>query len=205
MESLRLGVQAKLLLVLSDGKVTVVGSNEEIPFDVRIIAATKDKLRDNDNFRQDLFFRLQVTELRVPALRYREQDIVTLFEYYAKAQCEQFSLKFQPARLQTRDAILSYPWPGNVRELINVATRYAINNCNNVHSAIEQEEPQFETSMSQSLKQKVEAYEQQVMHDKLSEHKGVVVNVLEDLKIERRTFNQKMVKYQMRACEFKET
>merc|ERR1711879_13571 len=75
-ESLPLTTQAKLLRAISDHLVTPVGSNREVPIDCRMISATKDELRGNDAFRQDLFFRLQVAELRIPALKDRDNDIV---------------------------------------------------------------------------------------------------------------------------------
>ena len=86
-ESLPLSTQAKLLRALSDNIVTPLGSHKEVPINCRIISATKDELRGNENFRQDLFFRLQVAELKIPPLRSRSEDIITLFEFFVRQQC----------------------------------------------------------------------------------------------------------------------
>jgi two-component system, NtrC family, C4-dicarboxylate transport response regulator DctD len=204
-ESLPMTTQAKLLRALSDRVVTPLGSNREIPVDCRIISATKDELRNNERFRQDLFFRLQVAEIRIPALRDREGDVVVLFEYYARQQCENFGTTFRPGDSHTRQVLLQYHWPGNVRELINVATRYAIRSCRHIETAIELDtQNTFELQAGDSLREMVQAYEEKLIRSKLAEHKGKVSAVLEDLCIERRTFNQKLNRYAINTQEYRQ-
>ncbi len=203
-ESLPLSTQAKLLRALSDNKITPLGSNKEIPIDCRVISATKDDLRNNDNFRQDLFFRLQVAELRIPALKDRSEDILTLFEYFANQQCENFGTTYTLANSHTRHILLQYDWPGNVRELINVATRYAIKSCRDIESAIELDASDKPSeNANKTLKELVGAYEEKMLRAKLAEHKGKVALVLEDLGLERRTFNQKLNRYGISASSYK--
>jgi len=206
-ESLPLTTQAKLLRAISDGKVTPLGSNQEIDFDCRILSATKDELRNNDNFRQDLFFRLQVAELRIPDLADRGEDIITLFEYFAAQQCEQFGTEYKVSSPKVQSLLLSYEWSGNVRELINVATRYAISGCNEIDTTIGMDE--FDAVIADkleagdSLKDMVQSYEEKLIRSKLNEHDGKVANVLEDLGIERRTFNQKLKRYGISTADYR--
>jgi len=175
-DSLPLTTQAKLLLALSNKTITPIGSNENIPINCRVISATKEELRG---------------ELRVPPLRSREEDIVTLFNNFVMQHCENLNTEYKTINSDTRKKLLTYEWPGNVRELINIAIRYALKNCNDIDYAMKSDElDDFYSSSDQSLKEQVEAYEELLIKLKLREHKGKVSKVLDDLKIERRTFNQ---------------
>ncbi|MGK0440650.1 MAG: two-component system C4-dicarboxylate transport response regulator DctD [Pseudohongiellaceae bacterium] len=200
-ESLPLNTQAKLLRALSDGVVSPLGSNQEIAIDCRVISATKDELRNNENFRQDLFFRLQVSELYVPPLKDREEDILLLFEFFSLEACNKFKRDFTPADTVTVSKLLSYDWPGNVRELINVATRYALNDCQYID--IETDIPISAANTGTSLGERVAEYEGLLIQTKLREHSGKVSAVLEDLKLERRTFNKKLQRYNLSVSKFK--
>lgn len=203
-ESLPLNTQAKLLRALSDNVVTPLGSNKEVAINCRVISATKDELRDNENFRQDLFFRLQVAQIKTPPLRQRAQDIITLFEFFVRQQCENFETRYEMINSNTRIHLLEYSWDGNVRELINVATRFAIQHCQNIEIALNDnivfEQENVEVN---SFKTMMQSYEEKLLRSKLIEHQGDVSKVLEDLKIERRNFNQKLVKYQIVSKEYK--
>lgn len=122
-------LQAKLLRFLEDGSFTRVGSNEEKRVHVRIIAATNrnivQAIKDND-FREDLYHRLNVMQFRPPPLRDRGRDVVTLAEHFLVQNCQNLgraSLKLSKAAEQK---LLAHQWPGNVRELRNVMERAAI-------------------------------------------------------------------------------
>lgn len=201
-ESLSLPLQAKLLRALSDQKITPLGSNQEINIDCRVISASKEELRGNENFRQDLYFRLQVAMLKIPPLHQRAEDIVSLFEYFASQQCDNFGIEYKPSSSITKMALLSYDWPGNVRELINVATRYVIDECVDLVS-IDAIQLVAELNINSSLKDQVGAFEENLLRAKLQEYQGKVSKVLEDLKLERRTFNQKLNRYAISVTEYK--
>ncbi|MFT6387636.1 MAG: two-component system C4-dicarboxylate transport response regulator DctD [Cellvibrionaceae bacterium] len=204
-ESLSLATQAKLLRALSDNVITPVGCNEEISINCRVISATKEDLRNNENFRQDLFFRLQVAEIKIPPLRDRNEDIIHLFEVFAMQHCERLGTQYRAITPYTKDRLIDYSWPGNVRELLNVTTRYAIKNCSDIDYALESTETFIEMSNEQkSLKELVEYYEASVIKLKLHKYKGKVSKVLDDLSIERRTFNQKLNKYGINTSDFKQ-
>lgn len=118
-----LHLQAKLLRVLQEKSITRVGSNNTINIDVRIIAATNKDLRDMVNkgqFREDLFYRLNVVPIHVPALRDHREDIAELAQFFA----DDLALTYQRPATKIPNSIInylySYDWPGNIRELRNV-------------------------------------------------------------------------------------
>ena len=116
-------LQVKLLRVLQDGKVRRVGANHSVATDVRVIAATHKDLEalvELGTFRADLFFRLKVFSLRLPALRDRREDILPLARHFLAAEAEP-THELSPA---AEEALLRYRWPGNIRELSN-AMRYS--------------------------------------------------------------------------------
>ena len=121
--------QVALLRVLQERELERVGGREIIRVDVRVIAATNRDLDDavaRGTFRQDLFFRLNVFPLRMPALRERKQDIPVLVEYFIHRYARKASKTFRHVSKRTLDRLQSYPWPGNVRELQNVIERSVI-------------------------------------------------------------------------------
>ncbi len=121
--------QAKVLRALQSGEVSRVGSEHIMHVDVRVLAATnKDLSREVErgNFREDLFFRLNVFPIRSPALREREQDIALLAEAFIAAFSRENGMKLKPIDRDVIRALESRKWPGNVRELKNVVERMAI-------------------------------------------------------------------------------
>ncbi len=121
------GLQAKLLRVLEDGHYRRVGSVQEQLADVRVIAATNKLLEEEQKagrFREDLYYRLNVVTVVLPALRERRQDIPILIEHFLSTrQLGPMRYRVQPEALQ---ALIQYDWPGNVRELANVIERAQI-------------------------------------------------------------------------------
>ena len=119
---LPLGLQSKLLRVLEDGTVTPVGTTTPQKVDVRIVAATNRELENEvkeGRFRQDLFYRLNVVKIRLPALRERPEDLPVLTRFFLDEICRQNG--FEPREIDPSllDAFAHYDWPGNVRELKN--------------------------------------------------------------------------------------
>jgi two-component system, NtrC family, response regulator AtoC len=122
-------VQGKLLKVLEDRAVRRLGSVLAHAIDVQIIAATSRDLagavRDRA-FREDLYHRLAVLTLRLPALRERSTDIVLLAEHFLARTCSDYGLPARRFSPTAKEALLAYPWPGNIRELSNVIERVAL-------------------------------------------------------------------------------
>jgi transcriptional regulator with PAS, ATPase and Fis domain len=122
-----LHLQAKLLRVVQERKIERVGDTRSIPVDVRILTATHRQLEDlvsNGQFREDLYYRLNVIPITIPPLKKRKEDIPILVEYFMKALSQQ--LHRAPKRLSSEayHLLLDYHWPGNVRELQNVVHHF---------------------------------------------------------------------------------
>lgn len=123
---LPLALQVKLLRAIQEKSIRPVGAQHEIPVDARILSATHKNLADlvqNNGFRQDLFYRINVIELRVPPLRERSEDILPLAEHVLSTLAEQTGDAKLEMSDQAKIALKSYPFPGNVRELENILER----------------------------------------------------------------------------------
>jgi formate hydrogenlyase transcriptional activator len=118
--------QIALLRVLQEREIERVGSDKSIPVNVRVLAATHrdlSKLVRDGVFRQDLFYRLNVVPIRMPALRERSADIPLLVEYFLDGFARKIGKKFRQIDKRTMEVLQAYPWPGNVRELQNMIER----------------------------------------------------------------------------------
>ncbi|TNJ37264.1 sigma-54 interaction domain-containing protein [Prosthecochloris vibrioformis] len=118
-----LATQVKLLRVIETGEFQRVGASEVISADTRIIAATNRSLQHEvaeKNFREDLFYRLQSVELRIPPLRERGHDILLLTEYFIHKAEKKHGISFSGFTREASGMLLDYGWPGNVRELKNL-------------------------------------------------------------------------------------
>ena len=120
--SMPMSAQAKLLRTLEEREVTRVGSNEPVPIDVRIIAATNQDLQelvDNGSFRRDLYFRLKVVTINLPTLRERKEDIPLLIDHFTRELSQIHSKQVKEVTPAVRAMLTKCDWPGNVRELRN--------------------------------------------------------------------------------------
>jgi transcriptional regulator with GAF, ATPase, and Fis domain len=121
--------QAKLLRVLQDGEVQRIGSEHTIRVSVRVISATNRVLEDriaDGKFREDLYYRLSVVPIRVPALRERLQDVRDLAAYFLTEFCTRNNFRRKAIEEEVLQLLEHYPWPGNIRELRNTVERMAI-------------------------------------------------------------------------------
>ncbi|MBN1654654.1 MAG: sigma-54-dependent Fis family transcriptional regulator [Deltaproteobacteria bacterium] len=121
--------QAKVLRALQSGKINRVGSESDISVDVRVIAATNKDLEAEvakGNFREDLYYRLNVVPIRSPALRERVDDIPALAKVFLRECCRDNGVREKPIDDAVLEALQRMPWPGNVRELRNVIERMVI-------------------------------------------------------------------------------
>jgi two-component system response regulator HydG len=125
-DELPLGSQGKLLAVLEDRKFVRVGGEEEIAIDVRMVAATQRNLSEavsQGTFRPDLYERLRGTEIYLPSLRERREDIVVLADHFLGRFAQKIGRRVTGFTPETKALLRSYDWPGNVRELMNVLER----------------------------------------------------------------------------------
>jgi len=126
---LPLHLQPKLLRVLQEQELERVGGNQTIEVDVRIVAATNCDLRamvEENRFRADLYYRLAVFPLKVPALRERREDIPLLTRYFVQKHAERMDRNIKSIPAYALEALTEYDWPGNIRELQNVIERSVV-------------------------------------------------------------------------------
>ena len=122
-------LQAKLLRVLQERQIVRIGSNQQIPINVRVLAATNKNLKEmirEKKFREDLYYRLNVIPIEIAPLRERKEDIEALILHFANRYAKLFNKDFWKIPDDVMERLKQYPWPGNVRELENV-TEFMIN------------------------------------------------------------------------------
>ncbi len=127
-----LELQPKLLRVLQEGEVTPVGSSTPIPVDVQVIGATNRKLSEEvaeGNFREDLYFRLNMVELNVPSLRKRPGDIPEFIRYFSTKFAERYKHAVWAPTTDELEAFCAYSWPGNIRQLSHVIEQSYVLDC----------------------------------------------------------------------------
>ncbi len=133
--NLTLGLQSKLLSVLQNRKVVRIGSNKEIPIDIRLICATNMPLYQmvNENkFRQDLLYRINTVEVKVPPLRDRLEDLPALVDHFLDIYCKKYKMPKKRLNPSTMKRLEKHAWPGNIRELQHSVERAVIMSESNV-------------------------------------------------------------------------
>ncbi|MDF2488224.1 MAG: two component sigma54 specific Fis family transcriptional regulator [Pseudomonas sp.] len=197
-ESMSLDVQVKLLRMLQERVVERLGGNQLIPLDIRVIAATKEDLRqaaDQGRFRADLYYRLNVAPLRIPPLRERGDDVLVLFQHFADAASQRHGLSAHSLQPAQRALLLRHGWPGNVRELQNAAERFALG----LELALDgQESAAPDTTAapgSGNLSEQVEHFERALIAAELAQPHSSMRSLAEALGIPRKTLHDKLRKH----------
>jgi two-component system C4-dicarboxylate transport response regulator DctD len=190
-ESMPLALQVKLLRVLEAREITPLGSNEVRPVDIRVVAATKVDLRDparRRDFREDLFYRLNVVTIRIPPLCERRADIPLLFAHFLGRAAARFGLDSPPVMTDAiRHHLMEHNWPGNVRELVHFAERVALGLNEN-----DFDRRDAGPTDNLSLDRRVELYEAQLIREALAAHSGNMRATVEALAIPRKTLYDKL-------------
>ena len=203
-ESMSLEVQVKLLRMLQERVVERLGGNQLIPLDIRVIAATKEDLRqaaDQGRFRADLYYRLNVAPLRIPPLRERGEDALLLFQHFAEAARGRHGLPERALQAQQRAALLRHAWPGNVRELQNAAERFALGlELDLDTSPAAETQPEVAPSAT-GLNARVEAYERSLISAELSNPHSSLRSLAEALGVPRKTLHDKLRKHGLNFAE----
>lgn len=190
-ESMPISLQIKLLRVLQERTLERLGSNTPIAVDCRVIAATKSDLKalsDKGQFRNDLYYRLNVVTLELPPLRERREDILMLFEYFLLQAATRFDRPVPELESHEQASLLAYDWPGNVRELRNMAERFALG----IRTPLADSGSIGE---SLPLAAAVEAFERALIAEQLRRHDGNLSKTSEALKIAKTTLFDKVKKY----------
>ena len=195
-ESMPLHLQVKLLRVLEERVVERLGSNKQISVDFRIIAAAKTDLQkamEQGDFREDLYFRINITEVHIPPLRDRREDIPILFEFFADQLAARHEREVSRLSRENLHKLMAYSWPGNVRELKNIAERYVLGIKSQNRSVSLLIHPPVTQHFN--LADQIEAFEKSLIEQSLLENKGNIQATMEDLGTPRRTLNDKMRKH----------
>ncbi|MCY6369718.1 sigma 54-interacting transcriptional regulator [Clostridium ganghwense] len=173
-------LQVKLLRVLQEKKIRKLGSNKEIDIDVRIISATNKDLNvmvESNQFRLDLFYRINIFTLIIPPLRERKEDIKVLAEYYVKQFSKEYNKKINEITPNTLKKLLNYEWYGNVRELQNVIERaVALSYTERITEQDIKINNVFNkdyTNNSTSLKETLGKIEKEIIIDALKNHESI--------------------------------
>ena len=194
-ESLPLAMQVKLLRVLQERSIQRLGSNSPVPLDVRVIAASKEDLKDfsdQGKFRPDLYYRLNLIVLQIPPLRERREDIPLLFEHFmldAAARYKRPCPQLPPAQMQQ---LMAQEWPGNVRELRNAADRFVLG----LSASTENAPPA-------TLADQVGGFERMLIEQALRASGGSVVAACNALGLPKQTLYHKMQKYGLTADDYR--
>lgn len=186
-----MALQVKLLRVLQERSVERLGANETVPLDIRVIAATKVDLKaasEEGNFREDLYYRLNVVTLPLPALRERREDIPLLFQHFAVVAANRSGLETPTLDSPAIAALLAHDWPGNVRELRNLAERYVLLGAAFDYRLDALLEGANADTEEPTLPRQVELFEKSLISQSLARYHGRVTDVCRHLGIPRKTF-----------------
>ncbi|MEK6527585.1 MAG: sigma-54 dependent transcriptional regulator [Nitrospirota bacterium] len=193
-----LATQAKVLRVIETQEFQRVGGSKNIKVDVRIIAATNKNLEEEIkkvNFRDDLYFRLNVIPINLPPLRERKDDIPLLVERFLEIFAQQYGQKTKKISKTTLNALMDYDWPGNVRELKNTIERLMIMNSaeiieiNHIPSL---RETKADYESFKTLREAREQFEKDFILAKLQKNNWNVSKTADNLEIERSNLHKKI-------------
>ncbi|GGC84176.1 sigma-54-dependent Fis family transcriptional regulator [Thalassobacillus devorans] len=204
-------MQAKLLRVLQEKRVDRVGGAHEYEINARIIAATNrnlQKMVEAGDFREDLYYRLNIIEIPIPPLRDRTEDIPKLVSYYINSLCKRYQ---QPKKVMTSEALalfMKYTWPGNIRELINTLEKLIVLVDDSIigvhHLPVDimgkekpEELPDNSITLIHQAKTIGDEKERELICDALRNTGGNKSKAAEQLGIHRTTLYQKIKKYQI--------
>ncbi|MCK7610619.1 sigma-54-dependent transcriptional regulator [Roseibium sediminicola] len=198
--SMPMALQPKLLRVLQEKKIDRIGGTKPVEVDIRLISAANiepGEAVQSGRLREDLLFRLNTIELRVPPLRERGRDALLLFDTFLNRFAVQYGL--EPPVTSARDEafLQTYAWPGNVRELRNAAERFVLNapvSPQPLEALVTGQRDQGASPAGGGLKELMDAYERNLIEGALRRHGGRIADVMRELNLPRRTLNEKMTR-----------
>lgn len=205
-ESMPLALQVKLLRVLQERMIERLGSNTPVELDIRVIAATKVDLKisaEAGEFREDLYYRLNVVTLPIPSLRERREDIPLLFQHFAAMAANRSSMEAPPLDTASISALLAHDWPGNARELRNLAERYVLLGATCDYRLDGLMEGTDSDSGELPLPRQVELFEKQLISQALVHHQGCISDVCKQLGVPRKTLYDKLRKHDLKPNHYR--
>lgn len=198
--NLSMPLQSKLLAVLQNREVTRLGTNVAIPIDIRLICATNmpiDEMVADSQFRQDLLYRINTVEIKLPALRERTEDIAQLCDHFTKMYAKKYRKDISGINEDGIKHLRSYPWPGNVRELQHAIERAVIMT---EHQQLDKEDFFFLTASNQELSPNTDNYnldeiEKNVIHRAIEKHSGNISKAAKELGLTRASLYRRLEKH----------
>jgi two-component system nitrogen regulation response regulator NtrX len=196
-----LAAQSKVLRTLEEEEIQRIGGTRTIKLDVRVIAATNKGLEreiERGNFRQDLFYRLNVVPIVVPPLRDKKEDIPLLVQHFVQQFCDENGKPIKHVSPEAISVLESHDWPGNIRELRNIVERLIIMvesdtiGASHVLSAIHIDHQQVHHEGSKSLRNMVEDYEKKLILMELEASNNNVSQTAKNLSIDRANLYRKL-------------
>ncbi|WP_431701717.1 sigma 54-interacting transcriptional regulator [Pseudomonas sp. BR20] len=188
-DSMPLNLQAKLLRVLESRGVERLGSTRFIPVDMRVIASAQHSLHqmvEHGTFRRDLYFRLNVVNIQLPALRERRERIIPLFLEIIRQEADHFKCTAPPPSDELLQQLLRHTWRGNVRELRSTAKRFVLGLPPLSPMVSSQQEAQA------TLKERLQQIEKALIEESLHRHQHCVNTVAVELGVAKRTLYYRM-------------
>ena len=200
-ESMPMLAQAKVLRVIQERVVERLGSNKQVPLDLRIVAASKVDLAAESQagrFRADLYYRLNMATLDLPPLRDRGDDCVILFHHFLGEASRRFGRPAPALHPADLSALLSHTWPGNVRELKAAADRFALGLGATGRSIGDILGQRLPSPSGESLAERLAAYERHLIETELDRNNDSIAATAEALQVPRRTLSEKMTRLGVR-------
>ncbi|MCY1723429.1 sigma 54-interacting transcriptional regulator [Prolixibacteraceae bacterium Z1-6] len=206
-----LSTQVKLLRMIQQREFERVGGTQTIKSDVRIVAATNRNLEEmikSEDFREDLYYRINVFPIYIPSLRERRDDVPLLVDHFIGKFNKENSTKIKRITTSALDMLMVYGWPGNIRELENCIERACILSTDNVIHSYNLP-PSLQTADSTNTLAKggmvytVEQVEKQLIREALTTTKGNITKAAEDLKVTERMLGTRLKKYNIDAWRYK--
>lgn len=204
-ETMPLPIQVRLLRVLQERSLERLGSNTVIPLDLRIVAASKIDLRkaaDRGEFREDLYYRLNVVTLDLPPLRRRRDDIPLLFHHFLLVASHRYQREVPMPKSSQMHVLMARDWPGNVRELRNLAERYVLLGAQASWS-LERMLSGNETQTLTTLSDQVDDFERGLIAQALAANHGCITGTMTSLGLPRKTLYDKMRKFALDKADYK--
>jgi Nif-specific regulatory protein len=210
-------VQVRLLRVIQERSLERVGSEKTVDINVRIIAATgrnlEDRIREN-SFREDLYYRLNVFPIHLPALRDRRPDIILLADHFAQKYGEMYGKPVRRISTAAINMMMAYHWPGNVRELENCMERAVLTSTDGVIHGYTLP-PSLQTgdetntavlpAEGASLNKLVNAYEREIIIDALKKHRGNAAAAARELQTTQRIINYRIRNLGIQPANYRAT
>lgn len=197
--NLSMHLQSKLLRVLEENIITPVGSSKSTSIDTRLISATNRDLKDminNNVFREDLYFRINTIEIRVPSLRERSEDIPLLLDYFLRKFEQKYNRSRSKISGKALEALIRYRWPGNIRELKHMSEKAVVMNESGILEPHDFFSPLISSRQTSAEKNTTLAdLERGAIIDALEKFKGNISKAASLLDISRSTLYSKMEKH----------